>query len=499
MRSIEASSVMQPLTENGMPRMDIGAFGATVRIANASEAADPPISSVMNDPNSDVNKALLANEITPLDSAMRMDAVSLPTSTKSKARVVLEVESSDRMLMMIDDGRAPVWFIPRSTDGNMHRFDVPASAMRPTSDQRGNTVRFFSFKRIPELIGASARRLIDWVNANVERVHTPPGLQPIDRAPTGSNEKSLLFVHGAFSSTLGAFDCLFKNRKYAALSARYGQVYGFDHATVSSSVLENAKTLLESLADGSHHDVVCHSRGALVVRAAIEHPELVELRTRKRIGFGKVVFVAGANQGTELAEFSNYQLLLNVFSLLAQATGGGIALEIVFGVLKGLVHVAAELPGLQDLTPASPVIVALNQPGPVDAERYGAVRADSKPTGLLLRAVDLGIDALFKNVRNDLVVPFDGAERSDEPPQVPVSKTLSFPEGTGTQDTVHHNNFFCPGKSGRSAAERAPRVDDQRPGGGRSHQLQTIASSRSSKGWRQSGSRRQSAPADRSK
>ncbi len=68
---------------------------------------------------------------------------------------------------------------------------------------------------------------------------------PSDRAP-----KILLFVHGTFSSTLGAFGALGatpwgKSFLQSALES-YDAVIGFNHATLSEDPLQNAQQLLDS-------------------------------------------------------------------------------------------------------------------------------------------------------------------------------------------------------------------------------------------------------------
>ena len=83
----------------------------------------------------------------------------------------------------------------------------------------------------------------------------------------------------------------------------YAAVIGFDHRTLSVDPLANAKVLLALLrapeAQCVEFDVICHSRGGLVVRSLVEYL----LPSAAWSGsINKVVFVAVPNAGTNLAE-----------------------------------------------------------------------------------------------------------------------------------------------------------------------------------------------------
>jgi len=126
--------------------------------------------------------------------------------------------------------------------------------------------------------------------------------------PVGRAARVLLFVHGTFSSTVGDFGPLALGAGHAALERAirfYDLVLGYDHHTLQRDPRDNAKALADLLVTHAWGDeppvldVVCFSRGGLVVRWLIEH----ELRTRGwDAQVARVLFVAASNGGTLLAD-----------------------------------------------------------------------------------------------------------------------------------------------------------------------------------------------------
>lgn len=171
-------------------------------------------------------------------------------------------------------------------------------------------------------------------------------------------KRVLLFVHGIFSSIEGGFHALGdpgQDSTMKALLDRYdGNVFGYDHWTISKTPLQNALELLLSIPADAHWtvDLVCHSRGGLIARALFADPdaavalrtpelrEIQELRKGRIAQAGKVIFVAGANQGSPLARPDELQKFLKIAGVLA-STSHGFALDVVIGLLRALVEVGS--------------------------------------------------------------------------------------------------------------------------------------------------------------
>ncbi|HEV7578456.1 MAG TPA: CHAT domain-containing protein [Caldimonas sp.] len=279
----------------------------------------------------------------------------------------------------------------------------------------------------------------------------------------------LVFVHGTFSDTVGTFAKLWTlhNATVRQLFASYtDRVYGLDHPTLGVSPIANALTLVRALPAGARVHLVTHSRGGLVAEVLAracgggaigndvlalfagdgyaEHRSdlraLVKEAQAKGIRCERVVRVACPARGTLLASkrLDAYLSILNWCLELA-------SIPVVPEVVDFLHEVArrraepAELPGLEAMTPESPVVTWLN----------GAV--DTIPGELRVIAGDMEGDSIGSWVKtllsdafywtdNDLVVQtrsmYGGAPRA---------KTAS---GSGARflldkgGKVSHFNYF---------------------------------------------------------
>jgi hypothetical protein len=239
--------------------------------------------------------------------------------------------------------------------------------------------------------------------------------------------KVLLFVHGIFSSINAAFselgDSGANNTTMNTLVNAYsGQVFGYDHWTISKAPLTNALNLLDAIPKGANWDidVVCHSRGGLVVRSLAcvlnqeQNPvnsDLTKMDSKRKEKFrkiGKTVFVAAANQGSPLADPDEIRDFLNVAAFLASTTDC-FALDVVIGLARTLVAAAFDLPSVQELSTTSTLVSDLNQAASLlkDENIYG-VRADFDYNQSVLLDAGTLLDKLLMRVDNDLVVPFAG-------------------------------------------------------------------------------------------
>lgn len=230
----------------------------------------------------------------------------------------------------------------------------------------------------------------------------------------------------------------------ARLRPAYRQIVGFDHWTVARSILENAEALLELLPNRCTIDIVCHSRGAGVARCLLEHPKLAGRLGKRGIRVGKVVFVAGACQGSPLAGPEHLVRLLGAFSSLRSVGGEYFPLAVPLALLRAAQYGLRVFPGIASMAPGSPIIRQLNRPIDQKGCEYITMRSDYEPRAVIKEMLDeVWIDRLvFRGAANDGVVPFDGAARFD----AHVRKTLRVvagPEfGGGGREGVYHTAFF---------------------------------------------------------
>jgi pimeloyl-ACP methyl ester carboxylesterase len=283
-------------------------------------------------------------------------------------------------------------------------------------------------------------------------------------APTGANwqtiqgNKSLLFIHGTISSTVGAYVAL-RNFSAAAghteaslLYANYGnRVIGFNHHTLTKSVPQNAVDFLSQLPPGNYQfDVISHSRGGLLARALKELTpaqlgQLVEPAWTPPPGvnvqIGKIVLVGTPNVGTPLADPSDLPKAISRLASIATSFSQDVAavgLGALFAIFGGIVEGGlGALPGLEDMNPGNPFLTQLNSASSNNAPYYG-IQADFQPTGGLATAIENnGVDALFGEVANDLVVPTLGVSNVNGQ-VLPGTQVDAYPQSAN----VYHLDYF---------------------------------------------------------
>jgi hypothetical protein len=305
-----------------------------------------------------------------------------------------------------------------------------------------------------------------------------PEAFPFVAAPRAGPARILLFVHGTFSSVKAGFGTLCATdagRSFlASASRRYGAVWGWDHRTLSVDPAGNARRLFEALAALTLArppvvDIVCHSRGALVVRHLIE--EVLPTKAW-RPEIGRVVFIAGANAGTPLAQAANWRALVDLLTNLALAGQSALAAlgaPHIAALAAPLVDAIAEFvgalaeagvdpriaPGLAALDPQGPFVQSLNRidPGEPAAAScdYRVVESDFQaeivdeathrpaefPRRLALLLANGFADALMRDAPNDLVVDVPSMAAINRPARE-VKDALDF----GRNPLVYHTNYL---------------------------------------------------------
>lgn len=190
------------------------------------------------------------------------------------------------------------------------------------------------------------------------------GFTLVDAMPRKSG-RILLVVHGTFSNTDGYFSPSSKQAWTAHLQrvrpgsgpTAYDQVLAFDHPTLSVSPLLNALDLARLFRDSKAEvDIVCHSRGGLVVRWWLELLRESQSRTR-------TVFVGSPLTGTSLASPANLRNALNLMTNYARAleTVAGLASAALpfLHVVRFLLRIVGSLGTIGSKTPLLDGAIAL--------------------------------------------------------------------------------------------------------------------------------------------
>ena len=329
----------------------------------------------------------------------------------------------------------------------------------------GAVVGHLERNRLTRLVGISTSDALAWDEFT--------GPAPVT---AGRRTRALILIHGTFSSTRGGFGALSATEWGRTLLdsaiAHYDCVIGYDHRTLSVDPAENATDLLDRLRqlwpDGKVDlDVVCHSRGGLVFRSLVEKVLFAYPWHGK---FGKAVFVAAANSGTELANPTNWDRMADLYTNLAGAAARGLAIispgtaaaglvlaEVIDGVgtlVKAIVARGVkenDIPGLAAMWPAGPFIAAINsvepwQPTPANSTYYAVTsnfeaalrEADAElPARLIGLLRDGMIDQLIPD-DNDTVVDVASMTKIDPTVGAFFDATLDF----GDNGAVYHTNYF---------------------------------------------------------
>lgn len=273
--------------------------------------------------------------------------------------------------------------------------------------------------------------------------------------------RSLLFIHGTFSTAHGAFNQI-ADATFRELFDRYqGRVFAFNHFTLSHDPRQNVEWLLSNVPSGAPLavDIVCHSRGGLVARALTEQPSAFGLDTSRFVA-RKIVFAGVPNGGTLLAHPDHMVSMIDrLTSALNLFPTGPITemLESIITAVKVVGHGALEgLDGLSSMQPGGSFLARLNAGTPA-ADGYYAIAADYEPTADGLRALIAGtladgvLDRVFEDVGNDLVVPEPGVYSANGCGAFPIpeSRLLRVPGTAG----VLHTTIFGHEAAGRKMLE----------------------------------------------
>jgi hypothetical protein len=257
--------------------------------------------------------------------------------------------------------------------------------------------------------------------------------------------RALLLLHGTMMEAHTEFGRL-PTPFFQRLTDHYeGRIFALNHPTLSATPEENIAFMFASMPERIRLelDVITVSRGGLLARLLSEAPGNPVAEGHQDLDVRKVVQVASPNNGTALAEASNWTRYVDAMSNLLQFTPDSPVtgvLEAVLTIVKMLAEGIFEgLPGLEAMAPGSDFLQLLNARPAASAE-YFAIAADYEPAdpALAMWARDNIIDAVFDKHANDLIVPTAGAWDSNGSPSFPIRERLVFRSDQG----VNHSDYL---------------------------------------------------------
>ena len=230
--------------------------------------------------------------------------------------------------------------------------------------------------------------------------------------PIDPKKKTLLLIHGTFSTVMGSYGELTEipsDEDMSFLTAlvrnkHFDQIIAFDHPTASQSVQDNAAWLLGVLGDirfTQPIDVITTSRGALIGEYLTASP--IALSTFR---IKQVLMFAPAHGSDLLKIAKGFDRLLSFFGKVASTTGWGYILAIA----QFSINAIRTQPGLEVMMPGSDPLNDILRLNPIQTVQFKAMVGDYD--GVLIkkrfkRWLSNGLDKLLKlafKSENDWVI-----------------------------------------------------------------------------------------------
>ena len=293
----------------------------------------------------------------------------------------------------------------------------------------------------------------------------------------------LVFLHGTGSSSRGSFgefEARSDGAEWRALVDRFGaHIYAFEHRTMSRSPIENAIVLAERLPAQARLNLVSHSRGGLIgdllclppltadqiasvgrdnadLRDADAHDRaclrrLSAVLAEKQFRIERYARCACPARGTLLASENLDEFLSILTNLIGLVPA--LAASPAYDVISRITLEAAKnrwqpgvLPGLEAMTPSSPLVRLLNT-ATADAAGALAVIAGDIQGGNWLKRIGVFITDrfIYENQDNDLVVNTDSMFRGAR------HGTAHYVYDQGSD--VSHFNYFKNARTRGSVAQ----------------------------------------------
>ena len=338
--------------------------------------------------------------------------------------------------------------------GGQSGFVVPTTIQSNLSGQRGlvdrikaKAIEIITGKAAEQGAEVTARKLAQRIDdKNTEKrglwkVDVAGNMQPL---PAGASfTRAIIFIHGTaskFESGFSNIDAAYWQRIHRHYG---GEVYAFNHPTLTASPVRNALDLLGELPEGASFDLITHSRGGLVgdvlarcdSRLAVkgytadeinlvakdysegetetpipeEMRELATVAKEKAVFIHRIVRVACPAQGTTLLADRLDHFLNALLALIGKA--GADRLGPFYTLFKSfLLKVIEEredpatFPGLYAMVPDLAFIKVNNNPERELKSELVSILGDSDTGGGILQSLKVVLSNLYYWQENDLVV-----------------------------------------------------------------------------------------------
>ena len=348
---------------------------------------------------------------------------------------IITVEFEDRGVWMFTPKQYEAYVTTRKSRGSDDLIIEPFldGGTRGFGNIKERLIEYVKFQLIGTTVKLVAQKVEEWTVMREEglfSVNDSFELQPFD-PPASSNSTYLLLLHGTLSNTIRSFGGLKTDNKFAEIYKSYaGNVMALQHKTLTKSVVDNARDLLEALPDNIDLDILSHSRGGLiaeVLNAIFEVPKPIwdnpggkndivhrlELQTlkadfgKKNIKINKIVRVACPAAGTSLLgeNIPNFfQVINNLSKPLEEGVYGKLfkGLKILISVLLKQKNNPDSLPGINNMVPNGDFIQTLNTSEFFDTPVF--VISGNIKRGKIKDSIKLLLTHWIYGQANDLVV-----------------------------------------------------------------------------------------------
>lgn len=249
----------------------------------------------------------------------------------------------------------------------------------------------------------------------------------IDKNSIDTSKKTLLLLHGTFSSTSASYNQLYGNDnsllKKFIQHGIFDQIIGFDHPTMIHDAFDNSRVLysqLDGLVFEKAVDILSYSRGALLAKWLASDPQNNFFETANIITF------SGANG---IGYFKSNKYVSKGLSIIKKIIPGPTS-KLVGALAQFSAEFFLQLPGNQQMTPNNQKLVKILttrllsedtrvQTVASDWDRTLETNSSKRP---FTRALD-GIIKFILGPKHDWVVGFAEQQISPDPLDHPIAIT----------------------------------------------------------------------------
>jgi hypothetical protein len=421
-----------------------------------------------------LHAALRPLDIVPMDEELRQEPTVGRMRRYRRGGVAYEVGvvtllDIDGVLVWQDGAVTAASTMRRRGTGRMPTVDGDVVTQLKYSKQLGQNRIGEWLCKLDATLTPLAERQPDTLSGYRLIEYDPKTWAPTLDAKVKPKGRILLLVHGTFSCTQKLVDDLRATADGQAFLAKvatagYDQIVGFDHYTLSRTPYVNAVQLARLFAGSEAQlDIVCHSRGGLVVRW------FCEVLDRKADRARRVVFVGCPLRGTSLADPQSIRHGLNLMTNVGKILGEAGSLVPFLTASAGLVQIISSVGGFVATSPAidagislvpgisamsrihnNSELDSLNDPERQAGTGYFAVASSFKTEDVgwqfwrlfnKLKGAEAAADYLVFEQDNDLVVDTESMTYNAFGPQPNLADKELFCRFSD-DPSVHHTTYF---------------------------------------------------------